>query len=690
MSGTTIEFAPLLPWLAIAILGAAALFLSGLGLYARANGALLRTLAFAVLILTLLNPSLIAEERDPLKDVAVIVVDDSPSQSVGNRRDKVAEALQTIEAAAQKYGDTLDLRVIRVGQDGLAAADQGTRLLAPLKRALSDVPARRVAGAILLTDGQVHDVPAEIRSEGLPVPLHVLLSGRRNETDRRLIIVKAPAFGIVGKEQEMTIRIEDSTPSAADSAALTIRRDGGDATSSVAPIGTDHILSFTLNHGGPTVFEVEVAPGPNELTRINNRAVISINGVRDRLRVLLVSGEPHAGERTWRNLLKSDPSVDLIHFTILRPPEKQDGTPINELSLISFPTRELFEVKIADFDLVIFDRYRRRGVLPPTYLRNIVDYVADGGALLEAVGPTFAGPFSIYRTPLGKALPGEPTGEIVDRGFRPKVTEMGQRHPVTASLPGDKPGGIPDWGRWYRQIDVAVKQGRVLMNGADERPLLILDRFGEGRVAQLNSDHIWLWARGHEGGGPQAELLRRLAHWLMKEPELEENDLRAIAKGERLEITRRDIDGEARGITVTGPDGKVSQVTLEAKRDGLYTGSLPINQSGLYRVSDGDRIFMAAAGSLNPVEFADISATADHLSPLSTAAGGAVRWLEDGTPSLRRIGPDRNTAGRDWIGLVANDDYIVTGVNVVPLLPALIVLLLALGTTALAWRREGD
>jgi len=690
MSGTTIEFAPLLPWLTIAMLGAAALFLSGLGLYARANGALLRTLAFAVLILTLLNPSLIAEERDPLKDVAVVVVDDSPSQSIGNRRDQIAEALQTIEAAVQKYGDTLDLRVIRVGQDGLAAADQGTRLLAPLKRALSDVPARRVAGAILLTDGQVHDVPVEIQSEGLPVPLHVLLSGRRNETDRRLIVVKAPAFGIVGKEQEMTIRIEDGASSAADSAALTIRRDGGDATSNVAPIGTDHKLSFTLNHGGPTVFEVEVAPGPNELTRINNRAVISINGVRDRLRVLLVSGEPHAGERTWRNLLKSDPSVDLVHFTILRPPEKQDGTPINELSLISFPTRELFEVKLTDFDLVIFDRYRRRGVLPPTYLRNIVDYVADGGALLEAVGPSFAGPFSIYRTPLGKALPGEPTGEIVERGFRPKVTEIGQRHPVTASLPGNKPGEVPDWGRWYRQIDVAVKQGRVLMNGADERPLLILDRFGEGRVAQLNSDHIWLWARGHEGGGPQAELLRRLAHWLMKEPELEENDLRAIAKGERLEITRRDIDAEARGITVTGPDGKVSQITLEAKRDGLYTGSLPIKQSGLYRVSDADRIFIAAARSLNPVEFADISATADYLLPLSKAADGAVRWLEDGTPSLRRIGPDRNTAGRDWIGLVANDDYIVTGVNVVPLLPALIVLLLALGTTALAWRREGD
>ncbi|NKB55919.1 MAG: hypothetical protein GKS00_06250 [Alphaproteobacteria bacterium] len=690
MAGTTIEFAPLLPWIAVLILGFVAALLAGLGLYVRANGALLRTLAFAVLVLTLLNPSLVAEEREPLKDVAVVIVDDSPSQGIGDRRAQTAAALQAIETEAEKFKDTLDLRVVKVGQDGLAAADQGTRLLGPLTRALSDVPARRVAGAILLTDGQVHDITADTRADGLPAPLHVLLSGQADETDRRLVIVKAPAFGIVGKEQEMTIRVEDNAPSLDKNTTLTIRRDGGDIITTTAPIGSDHQLAFTLNHGGPTVFEIEVAPGPNELTRINNRAVISINGIRDRLRVLLVSGEPHAGERTWRNLLKSDPSVDLIHFTILRPPEKQDGTPINELSLISFPTRELFEVKIADFDLVIFDRYRRRGVLPPAYLRNIVDYVADGGALLEAVGPTFAGPFSIYRTPLGKALPGEPTGEIVDRGFRPRVTEMGHRHPVTANLPGSRPDEEPGWGRWYRQIDVSVKQGRILMSGADDRPLLILDRFGEGRVAQLNSDHIWLWARGHEGGGPQAELLRRLAHWLMKEPELEENDLRAITKGERLEITRRDIDAESRSVTVTGPDGRVSEVPLEAKRDGLYTGSLPITQPGLYRVSDGDLVFMAAAGTLNPIEFSNISATADTLTPLSEATGGVARWLSDSMPKIRRVAPGRSTSGRDWIGLIANGDYIVTGVNVVPLLPALVVLLLALGATALAWRREGD
>jgi len=708
LAGTSIAFAPLLPWPAIAALAAAALVLSGLGLYARANGALWRALAFATLLLALLNPALVAEQREMLKDVAAVIVDQSESQRIGERPAQTEAALRRIEAQAAQMRDTLELRVVRVGRKAGDAttgtgsgdlADKGTRLLTPLARALADVPARRIAGAILLTDGQIQDAPSKSQlaatARTLPAPLHVLLTGQENETDRRLVIVRAPTFGIVGKEIEMTIRIEDSGSKGRagtnKTAMLTIRRDGGKPLRAVAPVGIDHRMTFTLDHAGPTVFEIEVATKPGELTEINNRAVVSVNGVRDRLRVLLVSGEPHLGERTWRNLLKSDPSVDLIHFTILRPPEKQDGTPIRELSLISFPTRELFEVKIKDFDLVIFDRYRRRGVLPSAYLRNVIDYVADGGALLEAVGPTFASPFSIYRTPLGEALPGEPTGEVIERGFLPRVTAVGRRHPVTADLPGSgKAGGAPQWGRWFRQIDVSVKRGRTLMSGADGQPLLILDRFGKGRVAQFNSDQIWLWARGFEGGGPQAELLRRLAHWLMKEPELEEKDLRATVRGDRLEITRRDIDGTSRPVTVRRPDGTTVAVAMRRKRDGVYTGTVPVAGTGLYRISDSERVFMAAAGPLNPVEFADVRATADILAPLAAATGGAMRRIDDGIPGLRRVARGRDTAGRDWIGLVANGDYIVTGVRSAPLLPALIVLLLALGATALAWRREGD
>jgi hypothetical protein len=698
MSWTTLDFAPLLPMPVLITAIVLGVLVMWLGFAARARGSGLRAIGISVLLLALMNPALVEEDREPLKDVAVVMVDETPSVAVARRNEAIQKSAAEIIGALEKMSATLDLRVVRVKHENVSDGANGSRLIGPLRRAIRDVPARRLAGSILLTDGQVHDVPDASDVTGLPAPMHVLIAGDRNETDRRLIVSRAPSYGIVGKEITMTVRIEDhgraeTTTGGAADAELTIRRDGTDAETRTVPVGADHTLTFTLEHGGPTVFELAVAGIAGELTLANNRAVLSVNGVRDRLRVLLVSGEPHAGERTWRNLLKSDPSVDLVHFTILRPPEKQDGTPINELSLISFPTRELFEVKLQEFDLVIFDRYRRRGVLPPVYLQNIVDYIEGGGALLSAAGPTFASPFSIYRSALRKALPGEPTGGVVTRGYRPQVTETGLSHPVTAALPAgpeQHAEGKPQWGRWFRQIEVVAKRGHTLMRGANASPLLILDRVGEGRVAQVTSDHIWLWARGFEGGGPQAELLRRLAHWLMKEPELEENALRASVRDGKLDIERRSVDPIAPEAKITNPDGTVSTIALAKRGPGRYGAVLPVTQTGLYSVGNGDLIAMAAAGTLNPLELADVRATESILRPIAAATKGSVNGLRDGTPSLRRVAPDRRTAGRDWIGLVANEDYLVTDVRRIPALPGLLILFLVLATAAIAWRREGN
>ncbi len=115
-------------------------------------------------------------------------------------------------------------------------------------------------------------------------------------------------------------------------------------------------------------------------------------------------------------------------------PEKQDGTPIRELALIAFPSRELFEVKLNEFDLVIFDRYSRRGLLPLAYLDNVARYVEDGGALLEVAGPEFAHPLSLYRTPLARVLPARPSGVVYERGFTPAADRARPRHPVTSGL----------------------------------------------------------------------------------------------------------------------------------------------------------------------------------------------------------------------------------------------------------------
>ncbi|MSP89043.1 MAG: hypothetical protein EXQ92_09570 [Alphaproteobacteria bacterium] len=692
----SIAAAPLLPWWALWALAVAIAAIVALGAWRRARGTAWRALASVILWLVLVNPSLIEEQREARPDVAVVVVDDSPSQRIGQRRLDADKALAHIEKQLGQMRD-LETRVIRVGGSALGtglARGTGTELFHALDRALADVPRQRLGGVVMITDGQVHDAPAEgaYRRGGDQVgPVHALITGQKNEGDRRLVVVQAPSYGMVGRKLSMTVRIDD--PAGTGTAGLVMRVDGGDSRRVPVPIGRDHEIPFTLDHGGQTVIELTVDPGPVELTLDNNRAVIAINGVRDRLRVLLVSGEPHPGERTWRNLLKADPSVDLVHFTILRPPEKQDGTPIRELSLIAFPIRELFEIKLEEFNLVIFDHYRQRGVLPRNYLGNIADYVNNGGALLEAAGPAFATSLSLYRSPLSAVLPGEPTGVVIERPFKADLTELGRRHPVTTALPGSTAAGSgfePGWGRWFRLIDATPRKGHVVMAGVEQRPVLILDRVGKGRVAQLLSDQIWLWSRGYEGGGPQAELLRRLAHWLMKEPELEENDLHAVVQGDKIEIVRRTLEPTSALVTVTLPSGDTVTVELGAEQNGRQSAVLPVEDPGLYHLTDGVRSALAAVGALNPAELADVRATERVLRPAVDASGGALAWVADGNlPELRRTRPGRQTKGRDWFGIVAHGDHVVTGVKETTLMPGLLVLGLALGTLIAAWRREG-
>ena len=695
VSAYTVAFAPLVPWVMIAASAVIAVLILALGAWRRARGLVWRGAVIAILLAILANPALVEEKRTPQRDVAVLMLDESPSQTIGDRAAASEAALADIQTKLAQARD-LDVRVVRTGKPQPGAGDDGTRLFTALNRELADVPRQRLAGVMMITDGQVQDIPsgdAKAAAAQLGAPLHVLLSGHPGEGDRRLVVKEAPSFGLVGKEVPLTVRVEDlpeaKDVSAAD-AKLIWRKDGGVPHTQLVPVGRDVPLSIPIDHGGPNVLELEVEAGPQELTLINNRAAVVVNGVRDRLRVLLVSGEPHAGERVWRNILKSDPSVDLVHFTILRPPEKQDGTPIRELSLIAFPIRELFDVKLSEFDLIIFDRYSRRGVIPQAYIQNVVNYVRKGGAFLEATGPSFGTPMSLFRTPLGEILPTEPTGNVEEEGFKPALTELGWRHPVTAGLPGaGDPGGTPSWGRWFRQVDARVHHGSTLMTGDHGEPLLVLDHPGEGRVAQLLSDQMWLWARGFEGGGPQAELLRRLAYWLMKEPDLEENDLRASVDGDRLTVTRQSLEPADKPVTVTAPDGSSSELKLTPTHGGQSVGTLAVNQMGLYRITDGTRTALAAAGPLNPVEFADVRATPEKLAPIVTASGGGTYWIGDGTPEIRRVASGRATAGHGWLGLRENEDYVVAGFTETPLLPGIAALLLALATLIAAWRREG-
>ena len=681
MTGEII-LAPLLPWPVLAVL--ALLMLAGvvLAVWRGLAGWAWRGAAGIVVLAALAGPSLRQEDRAPLSDIVLLVEDRSASQRLGDRAAQTEAAAEALAARIAARPNT-ELRRIEVG-DG--EGDSGTLLMSALSEALAEEPRARIAGVILLSDGRVHDLD---QVPGLPAPMHLLLTGQPQDWDRRLVVRNAPAFGILGEPVELTLRIEDDgavPPAQGEMAEVAISVDGGAPEAYSLRVGEDVQIGVTLPHGGRNVIRFTTPEQAGELTDRNNSAIVQMNGVRDRLRVLLVSGEPHPGGRTWRNLLKSDSSVDLVHFTILRPPSKQDGVPVSELSLIAFPTRELFMEKIEDFDLIIFDRYKRRGILPSLYLDNIRRYVEEGGALLIAAGPDFASADSLYRSPLAAVIPGRPTARVLEEGYRPKVTDLGQRHPVTAGLEQAWEG---DWGRWMRQVEVTPERGEVVMSGAGDRPLLILDRVGEGRVALLASDHAWLWNRGFEGGGPQLELLRRLAHWMMKEPELEEEALTADAQGQRMVITRRSLSETVPDVIVTAPDGSETTLPLQEVSPGRFQATYDGPEIGLYRLASGDLSAVIGLGPAAPREFDQTIASGEALEPAIDATRGGILTLSDGLPGLRDVRPGRPAAGRGWIGLTPRDAYETRSVRQIPLLPAWVVLLLASGLILAGWLREG-
>jgi hypothetical protein len=684
---------PLLPHAILAGLALLLVGVVGMALWRGLRGWWLRLLAGVVVLAALLNPSWRQEDRAPLFSVALVVVDETTSNRIDDRGALTSETLAEIEARLGAIAETgeIEYQVIRVPDRG----EDGSRLLSALAEAAAELSPDRIAGGILITDGQVHDPEALTE---FPAPVHVLLTGSEDDWDRRVVVETAPAFAIVGEPVSVSLRLEDlgAVPPAASGGLvdLSIALNGGEPDRFTVPLGRSVTLPVVLERAGQNVLEIATPEVEGELTGRNNAAIVAINGVRDRLRVLLVSGEPYAGERTWRNLLKSDSAVDLVHFTILRPPDKQDFVPVFELSLIAFPTQELFMEKVDEFDLIIFDRYKRRGILPNSYFENIVRYVREGGALLIGSGADFAGPESLYRSPLQEILPAPPTGRVIEQGFHPRVSELGRRHPVTEDLEAHAPrptseDGTPGWGRWFRAVEVAPQGGQVVMNGPEDAPLLLLDRAGEGRIAMFASDHAWLWSRGYEGGGPHLELLRRLAHWLMGEPELEEEALVVGGTGGEVTITRRTLADRVPPLRLVSPAGEEREVAMVEVAPGRWQAEFEGGENGVWRLASGDLSGVAVVGPAAPKEFENPISTGAILGPLADATRGAVRRLEDGVPEIRMVREGRVADGRGWIGLADREAYQLRDIRLVPLAPGWLMLLLASGFAFAAWRVEG-
>jgi hypothetical protein len=700
MNSWSIDLSPLLPpallWTGVAL----AAVLLVLLLLRRSRGALLRGLSLAALLAALANPTLRQELREGLPNIAIVVVDESLSQSIADRPEQTAAIRRELE---QRLGTIPNLEVRFVASsrpNGETAA--GTTLFADLNGALANTPPDRLAGVIMITDGQVHDVPKSAQALGFDAPVHALLTGKPDEFDRRIEVLKAPRYGIVGSSREIEVRVLETGRGGrgGERVTLKVRREGRPDETRIARIGSRVEIAMPFPHAGQNIVEIELETAPGELTAANNRVIVAAEGVRENLRVLLVSGEPHAGERVWRNLLKSDAAVDLVHFTILRPPQKQDGTPIHQLSLIAFPTRELFSEKIKDFDLIIFDRYQHRDILQLLYYENIARYVEQGGALLVAAGDDFAGQMSLSRTPLSVVLPATPTGRLLEEPFKARLSSDGRKHPVTRDLPGAA-AGEPTWGRWFRQVEAVPSRGYTLMSGAEDRPLLVLDRKGRGRVALLLSDHAWLWARGYDGGGPHTDLLRRLAHWLMQEPDLEEERLTASARGLRLTIERRSMKEDVAAVEISAPGGEVSQTPLAKAGPGLWRSTIDVKVPGLYKLQTtaetGALHAVAQAGIEDAREMSEVTATEDKLRPIAEATGGGVFWTRGAganatsveVPRISMLANARVLAGSGWMGLRDREAFITRGVTLIPMFTGALALAALLALLALCWWREG-
>lgn len=676
MEVSRLSFDPLVSW--PFFWGLVALTVIALAIYVFAfrRAWLTRSLAAMLGLLALSNPAIVEEEREPLPSVAALVVDRSDSMGFGERTEIASDAFNALRAELEA-NPSVDLRIVETESGG-----DGTRLMGALEGLMADVPRDRIAGAILITDGQIHDMPDSLSRLRELGPVHGLITGDPNASDRRITLVQAPNFDIVGDEAEFVIRVDDPE---GGTMPVTYAINGGRSQAAYVEAGEDTSLFIEVERRGDNIVVFETPEGTQELTLANNRTAATISGVRDGLRVLLVTGRPNASGRVWRDLLKSDPSVDLVHFTILRPPYKQDITPLEEMALIAFPTEELFEEKLDGFDLIIFDQYERRGVITMGYLADVARYVDEGGALLVVAGESFAGPASLARTPLAQILPALPTGEVVTRDIVPELSDEGMRHTITEDFTGQT------WGKWLRFIEAFDETGDVLMRTPTGEPLLAVDRVGDGRVAQLLSDQIWLWARGYDGGGPFADLIRRTVHWLMKEPELDERQLQLITQGDTVRANLRTLADRAPPLIIETPNGSFLEPSWREEGPGSYSAEVPVDQLGLYRAQSGGLEAVALNGPANPREFAALEATGDVLRPLSESSGGGIYSIArvGEAPDLRMVGRRADASGGNWLGLRERGAFAVRSSTSLPLLPGLLAIGLILLALLAAWRREG-
>lgn len=483
---------------------------------------ILRSILCLGILLSILNPISINAKLEPIIDIATIIIDKSPSMSAANR-DKAAQ--KALEAAKQSLLNRNIEPII---------IESKTNINDALANINNNIDPKRLGGIIYIGDGinKINTIPN--------TPFHHIIIGKKNEFDPYLKLIGAPYNVGLNEEAKIKLKLIDETNSNKYS-SFNIYNETGIIETQTIETNKEITFNLPIKKRGENSFAFEVKPSINEVSKANNAISLKINGELDRLRVLLVTGVPNEGTRAWRELLKSDANIDMVHFTILRTPDKYNLVPEEELSLIPFPIDELFDTKLNSFDLIIFDRFKSLDAIPSYYINRIKSYITNGGAFLMLAGPDEANSQGVMTTSLSEILPLKPIKSYKEDEFKAQLSDLGKRHPITKNLENN----YPNWGKW-RGLNIAATTGQTLLEN-DTNPVFIIDETQKGRIAVFLSDTPWLWQRGYDNGGPFRDLFKRTIHWLMKDPKLDNIQTIIETKGDSLDIK---IYGAAQNLNI--------------------------------------------------------------------------------------------------------------------------------------------
>ncbi len=680
-----------------------------------ASGILYRVLIFVTLVIMISQPSLKIEKRKIEKDIITFVIDKTDSQKIAERDKKVEEVYATIldeigrfqsldilevrikkEETTIQFGSVQNIKNNKLPSKKLENKETNkSNILSILENNINKIPSKRLSAILILTDGQIHDINKNNFFDKYDVPVYFLLVGEKKINDKRLSIISKPEFGYLDEESEIIVNLKDFLESNEMKAKLLIEQKNSKREIQVVN-GANTSIKINALEPGENIIKISSNIRPNELSTINNSKIVKITGIRKQLRVLLISGAPYNGTRVWRNFLKSDPSVELVHMTVLRPPTKNDNTPVNELSLIPFPTKELFEKKLNKFQLVIFDNFMGKNVLNPIYFQNILKFVDEGGAILEITGPSYNSKSSLFRTEIGKILPGIPSGKVLVGKYKPQLTEIGKVHPVTKNLFSK----TKNYGSWYQmnKIDEIDDESITLLSGLNNKPLLVIKKVNKGRIAQIYSKNIWLWTKtGNDDGGPYNKLIKNLAHWLMKEPSLEDSKLKVESQIEKKLLITKNFLKEPKfmeiKITITTPEGKVIEKILKKIKNNYYSEIFDYQKEGLYVISDLNNQVVVDTSSENNLELNEIHLTDEYLQNIEFSnIFSKSLWINNNSiPKFKEVRVlDKINKDKNVLFFLRNNNFTIEGFENKQLLNPVLYFLILTILLYMCWKRESS